>query len=205
MDVVQLSPEEQQDLIEKSEAFRIRGRDKSGRKILRIVGKFFFSGRFEIEAVVNYLEERIYPRLSKKAFCVVYLHTDVTRADNSPGFSALRTIFDSIPPHVRENLDAFHFVHPRLQSRLFLATFGRLLLDGWLYGKLRYVSRLDQLWEQVRRTEIEIPEFVYDHDDDLGQHSVIDYGPESDHPRAYGAPALPDSATISAFSLRCIS
>ncbi|KAK4761165.1 hypothetical protein SAY87_006058 [Trapa incisa] len=134
--------------------------------------------------VVNYLEERIYPRLSKKAFCVVYLHTDITRADNSPRFSALRTIFDSIPPLVRKNLDAFHFVHPRLQSLLFLATFGRLLFDGGLYGKLRYVSRLDQLWEQVRRTEIEIAEFVYDHEDD----PVIDYGQESDHPLAYGAP-----------------
>lgn len=41
MDAVQLSPEEQEDLIEKSEVFRIRGRDKRGRKILRIVGKFF--------------------------------------------------------------------------------------------------------------------------------------------------------------------
>ncbi|KAK4774080.1 hypothetical protein SAY87_029099 [Trapa incisa] len=204
MDGVQPSPLEKQDLIEKSEAFRIRGRDKRGRKILRIVGKFF-SGRFEIEAVVNYLEERIYTRLSKKAFCVVYVHTDITWADNFPGFSALRAIFDSIPPLVRENLAAFHFVHPGLQSRLFLATFGRLLFGGWLYWKLRYVSRLDQLWEQVRRTEIEIPEFVYDQDDDLGRHPVIDYGLESDHPRAYGALVMADSTTIPAFSLRCIS
>lgn len=68
------------------------------------------------------------------------------------------------------------------------------------------MSRLHQLWEQVRRTEIEIPEFVYDHDDDLGHHPVIDYGLESDHPRAsYGSPALVDSTTISTFSSRCIS
>lgn len=76
------------------------------------------------------MEERIYPRLSKRAFCVVYVHTGVTRADNFPGFSALRAIYDSIPPYVEENLAAFHFVHPGLQSRLLLAAFGRLLFGG---------------------------------------------------------------------------
>jgi hypothetical protein len=32
---------EQEELLEKSEVFKIKGRDKHGRKILRIIGKFF--------------------------------------------------------------------------------------------------------------------------------------------------------------------
>lgn len=82
------------------------------------------------DAAIKYLEERIYPRLSKRAFCVVYVHTGAQWAHNFPGFLALRAIYDSMPPYVRENLAAVHFVHPSLQSRLFLATFGRLLLGG---------------------------------------------------------------------------
>ncbi|OWM66485.1 ganglioside-induced differentiation-associated protein 2-like [Punica granatum] len=200
------SPEEQEQLIEKSEVFKIRGHDKRGRKILRVVGKFFPGRSVTADAAIRYLEKRIYLRLSKRAFCVVYVHTGVQRADNFPGFSALRVIYESIPPYVKENLTVVHFVHPDLQSRLFFATFGRLLFGRELYEKLRYVSRLDQLWDQVRRTEIEIPEFVSDHDDDdLEYHPVIDYGLESDHPRAYTAPASVDSTVLSTFSMRCIS
>lgn len=75
---------------------------------------------------------------------------------------------------------------------------------GRLYGKLRYVSRLDYLWEHVRRNEIEIPEFVIDHDEDLEFRPMMDYGLESDHPRVYGAPSL-DSPAVSMYSMRCIS
>jgi len=32
---------EQEELLEKSQVFKIKGRDKHGRKILRIIGKFF--------------------------------------------------------------------------------------------------------------------------------------------------------------------
>lgn len=72
-----------------------------------------------------------------------------------------------------------------------------------LYEKLRYVSRLDLLWEHVRRNEIEIPEFVYDHDEDLEHRPMMDYGLESDHPRVYDAPAV--DSPFPMYSMRCIS
>jgi len=36
-----ISELEQEELLEKLEVFKIKGRDKHGRKILRIIGKFF--------------------------------------------------------------------------------------------------------------------------------------------------------------------
>lgn len=77
-----------------------------------------------------------------------------------------------------------------------------LVVCGRLYGKLRYVSRLDYLWEHVRRNEVVIPEFVFDHDEDLEHRPMMDHGLESDHPRVYDAPAF-DSA-VSMYSMRCI-
>ncbi|XP_039044367.1 ganglioside-induced differentiation-associated protein 2-like [Hibiscus syriacus] len=140
--------------------------------------------------------------VSTKSF---YVHTGVQRSENFPGISALKSIYEAIPVDVKDNLQAVYFVHPGLQARLFLATFGRFLFTGGLYGKLRYVNRVDYLWEHVKRKEIEIPEFVYDHDEDLG-YRPMDYGLESDHPRVHGAPALDSvSPSVSIYSMRCIS
>jgi len=86
-----------------------------------------FAARFlSVDALKNYLEENIFPRLKKKPFSVLYLHTQVQKSEDFPGISALRSIYDVIPINARDNLQAIYFVHPSLQAKLFLATFGRL-------------------------------------------------------------------------------
>ncbi|KAJ7944098.1 ganglioside-induced differentiation-associated protein 2 [Quillaja saponaria] len=195
-----ISELEQKHLLEKSEIFKIKGRDKHGNKMLRIIGKFFPARIVSVEVLNKYLEEKIFPRLEKRRFSVLYVHTDVQRSENFPGISALKSIYEAIPINVKENLEAVYFIHPGLQARLFLATFGRFLFSGGLYEKLRYVSRVDYLWQHVRRNEVEIPEYVYDHDEDLEHRPMMDYGLESDHARVYDAPAMD-----SMYSMRCIS
>ncbi|CAK8540064.1 unnamed protein product [Lathyrus sativus] len=195
---------EQEELLENSEVFKIKGRDKHGRKILRIIGKFFPARLVSVDVLKNYLEERIFPKLGKKKFAILYIHTGVQRSENFPGISSLRSIYDAIPASVKENLEAVYFIHPGLQARLFLATFGRFLFNAGLYGKLRYVSRIGYLWENVRRNDVMIPEFVYDHDEDLEYRPMMDYGLESDHARVYdSAPAL--DSPFTSYSMRCIS
>ncbi|KAI9165327.1 hypothetical protein LWI28_011926 [Acer negundo] len=199
-----ISDSDQEQLISKLDIFKIHGKDKRGFKILRIVAKNFPGRVLSVQVLKKYLEEKVYPRLARKPFSVLYLHTGVQRSENFLGISALRSVYDSIPVNVKDNLRAVYFVHPGLQARLFLATFGRFFFDGGLYGKLKYVNRVDYLWEHVRRNEVEIPEFVIDHDEDLEYRPMMDYGLESDHPRVYGAPAV-DSPSLSTYSTRCIS
>ncbi|XP_004291319.1 PREDICTED: ganglioside-induced differentiation-associated protein 2-like [Fragaria vesca subsp. vesca] len=199
-----LSLSDQMKVIEKLEVFKIQGRDKHGRKVLRIIGNSFPARSVSKEALNEYLRENIFPSLEEKPFSIVYVHTDVHRSENFPGISTLRSIYDAIPENVKNNLEAVHFVHPGLQARLFLATFGRLLFTGGLYKKVNYVTRLEFLWDQVRRNEMEIPEFVYDHDEELEFRPMMDYGIESDHPRVYGAPPAMDSS-VSMYSMRCIA
>lgn len=187
-------------VIEKLQVFKIQGRDKHGRKVLRIIGKYFPARSVSNEALNKYLKEKIFPKLEEKPFSIVYVHTDVQRSENFPGISTLRSIYDAIPINIKESLEAVYFVHPGLQARLFLATFGRLLFTGGLYSKVNYVTRLEFLWDQVRRNEMEIPEFVSDHDEELEYHPMMDYGIESDHPRVYGAPPA-----MSVYSMRCIA
>lgn len=65
------------------------------------------------------------------------------------------------------------------------------------------MNRLEFLWEHVRRNEIEMPEFVYDHDQELEYRPMLDYGLESDHPRVPGAPSV--DSPVSMYSMRCIA
>ncbi|XP_078440036.1 SEC14 cytosolic factor family protein / phosphoglyceride transfer family protein [Wolffia australiana] len=194
-------------LLDELEPFKLQGHDKRGRRILRIVGKFFPGRIVEAADLMRYLEAKIFPHLNGKngGFVIVYMHSCVQRIENFPGVSVLRSIYESLPPDVRGSLEAVFFVHPGLQSRLFFATFGRFLFSSGLYGKLRYVSRLEFLWESIRRGEVEVPELVADHDEELERRPLMDYGVESDHQhrRPYDAPAM-DSAS-SMRSLRCIS
>lgn len=83
-----------------------------------------------VDTVKKYLEDEIYPSLNGRPFSVVYVHTAVNKADNFAGISALKSIYDAVPAAVRDNLDTFYFLHPGIQSRLFLATFGRLFFTG---------------------------------------------------------------------------
>lgn len=161
-----------------------------------------------VESLKKYMEDEIYPKLDGRPFSVVYVHTAVSRGENFPGISALKSIYDAIPAKLRDNLDTFYFLHPGIQSRLFLATFGRLLFGGGgggLYGKVKYVNRLEFLWENIKRKGIEIPEFVHDFDEELeGRMTTMDYGLESDHPGiVHGAPTL--DSTVSTYSMRCIA
>ncbi|MBA0606915.1 hypothetical protein Godav_019312 [Gossypium davidsonii] len=198
-----LSQSQQQHLLEKLDVFKVKGRDKRGRNVLLIIGKYFPARMVSSEVLKKYLEETIYPKLGAKPFSVVYVHTDVQKSENFPGISVLRSVYDAIPVNLKNNLEVVYFLHPGLQARLFLATFGRLFFDGGLYSKLKYVSRLEFLWDHVRRLEMKIPDFVHDHDEELEYHPMMDYGLESDHPRVYTEP--PSMDPISMYSMRCIA
>ncbi|KAL6995931.1 hypothetical protein U1Q18_006066 [Sarracenia purpurea var. burkii] len=125
-----LSQSEQQKLLEKLQIFKIQGKDKRRRTVLRIIGKLLPAKLVSVEALKKYLEEKIWPVLGDRPFSVVYVHTGVQRSENFPGISALRSIYDAISTDVKDRLEAVYFLHPGLRSRIFFATFGRLLFNG---------------------------------------------------------------------------
>jgi len=90
----------------------------------------------------KYLEERVFPKLGKRKFAVLYVHTGVQRSENLPGISGLRSIYDAIPANVKENLEAFYFIHPGLQARLFLATVGRFLFNAGYVTPSSFINYL---------------------------------------------------------------
>lgn len=105
------------------------------------------------EALKEYLEKRIFSELNGRPFVVVYLHAYANRADNFPGVSGLRSIYEALPSAVRDGLQAVFFVHPGLQARLFFATFGRFLFSsgyGFFLSFLNFPSLARLLFSAVR-------------------------------------------------------
>ncbi|XP_020574198.1 uncharacterized protein LOC110020440 isoform X2 [Phalaenopsis equestris] len=91
-------------LLDKLEVFKVQDHpEKPGRKILRIIGKFFpakvLKGAEGKEALKKYLERRIFPEIGEAPFCIVYVHTSFNRPDNFPAFcSSDRSTNLCLPP-----------------------------------------------------------------------------------------------------------
>lgn len=84
-----------------------------------------------VEVLKKYMKEKVFARLSDdedevKPFSVVYMHTGAGWRQNFPGIMVSRSIYHAIPVNIKKSLQVIYFIHPDLQSRLFMATFGRL-------------------------------------------------------------------------------
>ncbi|CAN6246635.1 unnamed protein product [Urochloa humidicola] len=194
-------------LLERSRAITVQGRDSKGRAVVRIVGNYFparaLGDRAEA-ALRAYLAERVLPAIGDRDFVVVYMHSRVDRGHNFPGVGAIRAAYESLPAAAKARLRALYFLHPALQSRLFFATFGRFLFSSGLYEKLRYMSRLEYLWAHMDKAQLEVPDCVRHHDDELERRPLMDYGIEATESRCmYDAASMDTSASL--HSLRCVS
>ncbi|KAH0682429.1 hypothetical protein KY290_020995 [Solanum tuberosum] len=176
-------PSEEQDFahLDSLQFLRLEsGSDKLGNRIFRIVGKYFPALVISAERLKKYVFNKICTELPEGPFCIVYMHSTVQKEDNNPGLTILRWIYEELPTDHKDRLQAVYFVHPGLRSRLVLATLGRFFLSGGLYWKVKYVSRLQYLWDDIKKVELEIPEFVQKHDEILEHRPLTDYGIEPD-------------------------
>ncbi|KAM4091712.1 hypothetical protein ACJW30_09G157500 [Castanea mollissima] len=175
-----LFPDEDFSDLDLLQFFRLQGSDKHGNRIFRVVGKYFPAVVVSGERLKKYIFHKICSEVPEGPFCIVYMHSTVQREDNSPGMTILRWIYEELPSNIKERLQTVYFIHPGLRSRLVFATLGRFFLSGGLYWKIKYVSRLQYLWEDIKKAEVEIPEFVKNHDDILEHRPLTDYGIEPD-------------------------
>lgn len=176
--------------LEQLQVVRVQGTDRAGRTIVRVVGKFFPAPVIEGDRLKKYVFHKLRTELPEGPFCILYIHSTVQSDNNNPGMSILRTIYEELPPEYKERLQVFYFVHPGLRSRLAIATLGRLFLSGGLYWKIKYISRLEYLWGDVKKGEVEIPEFVFEHDKVLEHRPLTDYGIEPDPLHLADVPAV---------------
>ncbi|KAG8053959.1 hypothetical protein GUJ93_ZPchr0001g29307 [Zizania palustris] len=176
--------------LEDLQVVRVQGTDRAGRRIVRVVGRFFPAPVIGGERLKRYVLHKLRTELPEGPFCILYLHSTVQSDDNNPGMSILRRVYEDLPPEYKGRLEILYFLHPGLRSRLAIATLGRLFLSGGLYWKIKYVSRLEYLWGDIRKVDVEIPDFVMDHDKILEHRPLTDYGIEPDPLHLADMPAV---------------
>ncbi|PKA58628.1 hypothetical protein AXF42_Ash008915 [Apostasia shenzhenica] len=176
--------------LETLQILRFEGLDNSGSRILRIVGKYFPAKIISGERLKRYVFYKLTTELPEGPFCILYIHTTVHKEDNNPGMTIMRWVYEELPDDYKERLQVVYFLHPGLRSRLAIATLGRFFLSGGIYWKIKYVSRLQYLWEDIKKAQVEIPEFVLRHDDVLEHRPLTDYGIEPDPLHLTGVPAM---------------
>eukprot|EP00249_Psilotum_nudum_P005502 c18938_g1_i1 orf=234-968(+) len=171
--------------LEELQFLSVEGVDRQGRRILRIVGKFFPAPVIDSSRLKEYVQT-VTKELGEERFCVVYFHTSVKRRDNNPGMLTLRWVYETLPEDCRQRLEVVYFVHPGLLSRTVMGLLGRFFLSDRLYWKLKYINRIEFLWDHIKRGQLEVPDFVYEHDNELEHRPLMDYGLEADPLQAYG-------------------
>ena len=75
-----------------------------------------------------------------------------------------------------------------------------------LYEKLRYMSRLEYVWAHMDKGQLEVPDCVLEHDEELERRPLMDYGIDATESRCvyeYDAASMDTSASL--HSLRCVS
>lgn len=82
------------------------------------------------ERLKRYISHKVSTELAQGPICIVYMHSTVQKADNCPGLSMLRWIYEELPPDCKERIRVVYFLHPGLRSRLVFATLGRFFLSG---------------------------------------------------------------------------
>lgn len=185
--------------LEQLQFLRFEGVDSQQRLILRIVGKFLPATVVNGERLKQFVARKLTNEMGAEEFCIVYFHATVDRGENSPGMLTLRRIYEDLPQELRQKLGAIYVVHPGLRSRLVLATLGRFFLSEGFYSKLKYISRVEFLWDHLKKGQVEVPEFVQEHDQDLEERPLMDYGLEAD---PYTYPGGPGMGVTSRFATK---
>lgn len=166
--------------LEELKVLQLEGVDNKGRQIARIVGKFLPARVIDGDRLQAYMLHKLHQELQDGPIVILYFHTCVQSGDNSPGILTLRRIYESLPQPLKLRLEAVYIVHPGIRSRLLLATLGRFFLSEGFYSKVVYIHRLEFLCDFVKDGQVEVPEFVWEHDQELESRPLMDYGLDVD-------------------------
>lgn len=150
-----------------------------GRKLIIILGNYFsyFKMKLMLPSLFNFISAKL-EAAAQHSYSILYVHTDCSYAENSPGVVWLWKLYGQLPKQCQDNLEKLYVLHPN-----WLFSFAAGALCPWLapalWKKMEYLSRADFL-QQVSMNDLELPNFVLEHEQDLAKHPWMDYGLAAD-------------------------
>lgn len=181
------------------------GEDRDGGQIIRIVGNYFPADTVSTNRLRRYIFRKVHNLLEMgpQSYTILYIHTEAWKRTSSSsllpidargegqgrgggsgryqefGWFWLRDVYESIPTICRHRIRAVLALHPAAAMRFGLWAMSPWLSDG-LYSKITFFSRVEFLWDCIDQSEVDIPEFVIEHDKELEGRPLMDYGFEID-------------------------
>eukprot|EP00798_Chlamydomonas_sp_ICE-L_P001473 gene1473-32858_t len=113
--------------------------------------------------------------LSNSSYSLVWAHTESSYIKNCPSVAWMWHMYENLPERFRANLQHVYVLHCDLT--LWVST---MTVCPWfsslLWRKIRWVSRIEFLWEYISKTNFKLPDFVVEHDNILEDQPLHDYG-----------------------------
>jgi len=137
------------------------GRDTSGRPIVVIVGSRLPMQRNYLDRVFLYMIKTL-DKIVDHSYTVVYLHTKMEDKE-TPEFSWMKQVYSIMDYKYGDHLSSFYIVHPTFWLRMFETLVSTFVTSNF-FTKVKYISKLDELYEFVDPEQLVIPEEVYQYD-----------------------------------------
>ena len=138
--------------------------DADGDPVVVITGVHFLVKAVDPERFVLYFVKES-ESLCSGMYSIVLIDTD-TSPNNWPGFSFIRQVHSALGENHRKNLKAFYALHASFRLRS--AAFFLQLSEPYVWGKLKYLENLHELYAIVPKKNIRIPEHVLQYESTPG-------------------------------------
>jgi len=150
------------------------GKDSSGRPVVVFVGSRLPMQRVHLDRVFLYMI-RTMDRLVEHPYVVVYLHSNMEDKE-TPEFSWIKQVYNIMDYKYGDHLSSFYIIHPTFWLKIFEGVVSSLVNDSF-WTKVRYVHKLDEIYEFIDYDQLVIPDEVFKYD-------VKENGPSSRQPTA---------------------
>jgi hypothetical protein len=137
------------------------GKDASGRPIVVIVGSRLPMQRNYLDRVFLYMIKTM-DKIVDHSYTVVYLHTKMENKD-TPEFSWMKQVYNIMDYKYGDHLSSFFVVHPTFWLKIFEGVVSTFVTSSF-FTKVKYIAKLDELYDFIDPEQLVIPEEVYEYD-----------------------------------------
>jgi len=138
------------------------GKDSYGRPIVVMVGSRLPMQRAHLDRVFLYMI-RTLDRIVENPYVVVYLHTNMEDKD-TPEFTWMKQVYNIMDYKYGDHLSSFYVIHPTFWLKIFEGVVSKFMDNDSFWTKVRYVHKLDEMYDYIDHDQLVFPEEVYKYD-----------------------------------------
>ncbi len=162
LELLRRAREEDLSQLEETEClYRAKCRDKQGREVVVLIGKWFKLSQINLDKALLYLI-KVLDEAVDNNYVVVYFHTRTNR-ENMPYLWWIREAYAALTYKYKKNLKAFYVVHPTVWSRMTCWWVSTLVTPA-VKNKIHNVHSLKELEAVVDVKALSIPMFITEQD-----------------------------------------